>query len=507
MEYFVKSGNPEKQRVACVIVGVFDRRTPSAAAEVIDRVSDGAIGSVMRRGDMDGKLGQIAILHNVPGTFADRVMLVGMGRERGFDEIAFRKVIAASARALRNTGSIDAANFLTHQEIRGRDFHWNVQQAVLTTMAEYYRFDECRGEAAREELPTYKLERLTFDVPRRSDLPAGETGMSEALAIGAGVELAKNLGNLPGNICTPTYLAEAAQKLAAAGDRTALKVRVLEEADMRKLGMGSLLSVSAGSRQPAKLIVLEYMKGPKNDKPIALVGKGLTFDAGGISIKPAAQMDEMKFDMCGGAAVLGIFKAVTDLKLAVNLVGVVAASENLPDGQAVKPGDVVTSMAGLTIEVLNTDAEGRLILADALTYAERTWEPSVCIDMATLTGACVVALGGYPSGLFANNSGLARALTSAGEQIGDRVWELPLWPEYDEHIKSECADIANIATKGGRDGGAIIGATFLHRFTRKMKWAHLDIAGTAWIGKKSTGRPVPLIVQYLLNVAARKSDE
>lgn len=507
MEYFVKSGNPEKQRVACVIVGVFDRRTLTNTAEIIDQVSGGAIGSVMRRGDMDGKLGQTVVLHNLPGTFADRIMLVGLGRERGFDEAAFRKVMAASARALRNTGSIDAVNFLTHQEIKSRDFHWNVQQAVLTTQAEFYRFDECRGEQAREDLPVYKLERLTFDVPRRSDLPAGEAGMAEALAIGAGQALAKNLGNLPGNICTPTYLAEAALGLVTGGERSPIKVKVLEEADMKKLGMDSLLSVSAGSRQPAKLIVLEYLKGTKGEKPIALVGKGLTFDAGGISIKPAEGMDEMKFDMCGGAAVLGVFKAVSELKLPINLVGVVAASENLPDGLAVKPGDVVTSMAGITIEVLNTDAEGRLILADALTYAERNYEPAVCIDMATLTGACVVALGGYPSGLFSNNSGLARQLTAAGEQIGDRVWELPLWPDYDDHIKSECADIANIATKGGRQGGAIIGATFLHRFTKKMKWAHLDIAGTAWVGKKSSGRPVPLIVQYLLNVAAKKNEE
>ncbi|MGQ0501790.1 MAG: leucyl aminopeptidase [Panacagrimonas sp.] len=507
MEYFVKSGNPEKQRVACVIVGVFDRRTLTNTAEIIDQVSGGAVGSVMRRGDMDGKLGQTVILHNLPGTFADRVMLVGLGRERSFDEAAFRKVIASSARALRGTGSIDAVNFLTHQEIKGRDFHWNVQQAVLTTQSEFYRFDECRGEQAKEDLPVYKLERLTFDVPRRSDLPAGESGMAEALAIGAGQALAKNLGNLPGNICTPAYLAEAALGLAAGGERSLVKVNVLEEAEMKKLGMGSLLSVSAGSRQPAKLIVLEYLKGTKGEKPVALVGKGLTFDAGGISIKPSEGMDEMKFDMCGGAAVLGVFKAVSELKLPINLVGVVAASENLPDGLAVKPGDVVTSMAGITIEVLNTDAEGRLILADALTYVERNYEPAVCIDMATLTGACVVALGGYPSGLFSNHSGLARQLTAAGEQIGDRVWELPLWPEYDDHIKSECADIANIATKGGRQGGAIIGATFLHRFTKKMKWAHLDIAGTAWVGKKSTGRPVPLIVQYLLNVVAKKNEE
>ena len=505
MEYFVKSGNPEKQRVACVIVGVFERRSAGTMAEVIDRVSGGAIGSVMRRGDMDGKLGQHVMLHNVPGTFADRVMLVGLGRERAFDEAAFRKAIAASGRALRATGSIDAVNFLTHHEIKGRDFQWNVQQAVLVTLAEFYRFDACRGEQARQDLPSYKLERLTFDVPRRSDLPAGESGMREALAIGAGQALAKDLGNLPGNLCTPTYLAEAAQKLAS-GQRGGLKVKILEESDMQQLGMGSLLSVSAGSRQPAKLIVLEYLKGPRNEKPVALVGKGLTFDAGGISIKPAAGMDEMKFDMCGGAAVLGAFRAMQELDLPINLVGVVAASENLPDGQANKPGDIVTSMAGITIEILNTDAEGRLILADALTYVEREYDPSVCIDMATLTGACVMALGSYPSGLFSNTPGLVRALTSAGEQIGDRVWELPLWREYEDHLKSECADIANIATRNGREGGAIIGATFLHRFARKMKWAHLDIAGTAWVGKKSSGRPVALLVQYLINLAARKQD-
>lgn len=503
MEYFVKSGNPEKQRVSCVIVGIFDRRSPTEAAEIIDQVSDGVIGSVMRRGDMDGKPGQTLVLHNVHGTFADRVMLVGLGRERNFDEAAFRKAIAASARALRATGSIDAITYLSHLVLKGRDYHWNVQQAALVTEETYYRFDECRGAKAKEDLPSYKLERLTFDVPRRSDLPAGEQGLTEALAIGKGQALAKDLGNLPGNVCTPTYLAQAAQKMA--GDYS-LKVKVLEEADMKKLGMGALLSVSKGSRQPPKLIVLEYSGGAKGGKPVALVGKGLTFDAGGISIKPAGSMDEMKFDMCGGAAVLGAFKAIAELQLPINLVGVVASSENLPDGAANKPGDIVTSMAGLTIEVLNTDAEGRLILCDALTYVEQNYDPELCIDMATLTGACVTALGSYPSGLFSNSSALARALSNAGDQIGDRVWELPLWSEYEEHVKSEFADIANIATKGVGQAGAIIGATFLHKFTRKMRWAHLDIAGTAWVGKRSTGRPVPLIVQYLLNYAAKKEE-
>ncbi|SEP77867.1 leucyl aminopeptidase [Solimonas aquatica] len=501
MEYFVKSGSPEKQRVACVIVGIFDRRSPSTAAAAIEEVSDGAIASVMRRGDMDGKLGATLLLHNVPGIFADRVLLVGLGKERNFDEAAYRRVHVAAARALRNTGAIDAVSYLSHLPVKSRDFHWNVQQAVLATEDSYYRFDDCRGEKAREEITPPKLERYTFDVPRRSDLPAGERGLAEALAIAKGVALTKNLGNLPGNLCTPTYLAEQAKKMPAP-----IKAKVLEKADMERLGMGALLSVAKGSSQPPKLIVMEYLKGKKGEKPIALVGKGLTFDAGGISIKPAAGMDEMKFDMCGGASVFGALLAIAELKLPVNVVGVIAATENLLNGEANKPGDIVTSMAGITIEVLNTDAEGRLILCDALTYVEREYEPSLCIDMATLTGACVVALGSPASGLFTNTPALGRALIAAGEQSGDRVWELPLWSDYDDNIKSEFADIANIATRNGKEAGAIIGATFLHRFTRKMKWAHLDIAGTAWVGKKASGRPVPLLVQYLLNLVAKQDD-
>lgn len=503
MEYFVKSGNPEKQRVACVVVGIFDRRSPSEAAEKIDKISDGAIGAVMRRGDMDGKLGSTLVLHNVAGTFADRVMLVGLGRERNFDEAAFRKVHAAAAAALRQTGAIDVVSYLTHLMIKNRDFQWNVSQALLATEEVYYRFDDCRGAKSREEASAPKLERYTFDVPRRSDLPAGERGLQESLAVAKGVALAKDLGNLPGNICTPTYLAEQAKKLAT---QYPLKAKILDKTDMEKLGMGALLSVAKGSSEPPKLIIMEYLKGPKGEKPIALVGKGLTFDAGGISIKPAAKMDEMKFDMCGGASVFGTMAAIAELKLPINVVGVVAASENLINGEANKPGDIVTSMAGITIEVLNTDAEGRLILCDALTYVEQTYEPSFCVDMATLTGACVVALGSVASGLFTNTPALGRALLSAGEQSGDRAWEMPMWSDWDDNIKSEFADIANIATRGAGEAGATIGAVFLHRFTRKMKWAHLDIAGTAWVGKKSSGRPVPLLVQYLLNVAAKKHD-
>ena len=500
MEYFVKSGHPEKQRVACVIVGVYDRRTLSDAAQVIDAASDGLLSAVLRRGDMDGKLGGTLILHSVPGTLADRVMLVGLGKERSFDDNAFRKAQAAAGRALRHTGSLDAVSYLTHLGLKGRDTSWMLQQAVIAHADVLYRMDSCRGDKAREELPGIKLERLTFDVPKRSDLAAGERGLAEGLAMAHGISLTKDLGNLPGNRCTPSYLAEQAEVLAREWPIT---TRVLEQSDMESLGMGALLSVSRGSRQPPKLIVMEYLHGGADDKPMVLVGKGLTFDAGGISIKPAGKMDEMKFDMCGGATVFGVLRAIAELKLPINVVGIVPASENLPDGDANKPGDIVTSMAGITIEVLNTDAEGRLILCDALTYAERTYEPSLCIDMATLTGACVVALGSPATGLFSNHPTLARQLLAAGDSAGDRAWELPLWPEYDEQLASEFADVANIATKGVGEAGAAVAAAFLHRFTRKLKWAHLDIAGTAWTGKKASGRPVAMLTQFLLNQSGR----
>jgi leucyl aminopeptidase len=312
------------------------------------------------------------------------------------------------------------------------------------------------------------------------------------------MELTRELVNLPGNICTPAYLAEQAEKLGKAQKK--IKVRILDEADLEELGMGAFLSVSKGSRQPAKLIVLEYHGASAKTKPVALIGKGLTFDAGGISLKPPANMDEMKYDMCGGASVIGTVSAVAELALPINLVGLVPASENLPDGNANKPGDIVTSMSGMTIEILNTDAEGRLLLCDALTYAKR-YEPAVVIDVATLTGACIVALGRYPSGIMSNDDDLCQALMQAGETSGDRVWRLPLWEEYQELLKSNFADVANI---GGPDGGAITAGCFLSRFAKDFKWAHLDIAGTAWktgADKGATGRPVPLLAQYLIDRA------
>ncbi len=493
MEYNVKSGNPEKQRSACVVVGVFEPRKLSAAAEELDRAADGMLSSLVRRGDMEGKAGQTLMLYNVPNTLCDRVLLVGCGKEREFDDRQFRNSIATTVRLLNDGGAMEAVCYLTDVPIKSRDSIWKVRQAVIEAQSALYRFDQLKSKKDTQRRP---LRKITFSVPSRRDLAECEHALSQGQAIANGMKLARDLGNLPGNICTPTYLADQAKALGKEFRR--VKVNVLEESDMEKLGMGALLSVSRGSRQPAKLITMEYRGGSKDQKPVVYVGKGLTFDAGGISIKPAQAMDEMKYDMCGAAGVFGAIRACAELQLPINVVGVVPSSENLPDGAANKPGDIVTSMSGQTIEVLNTDAEGRLILCDALTYSER-FEPAVIVDMATLTGACVIALGAHAHGLLGNNKPLIHDLLSAGKEVGDRAWELPLWDEYQSQLDSNFADMANI---GGREAGTITAACFLSRYTKKMRWAHLDIAGTAWLSGKdkgATGRPVPLLIQFLLD--------
>ena len=494
MEFSIKNGNPEKQRNACVTVGVFEYRKLSGAAEAIDRAANGYLSSLLRRGDMDGKPGSTLLLHNVPGTLCDRVLLVGCGKEREFNERAYRQAVQASAKALDGTGAGDAASFLAELPVKRRDLGWRVEQMVELTAEAAYRFSHpgCKKDEERRG-----LSRLVINVPQRNDLRRVDAALKRGLAVSGGVRLARELGNLPGNICTPTYLAEQAMALAKSHN---LMIEVLEHADMEKLGMGSLLSVARGSRQPPKMIILQYRKGKANQKPVVLIGKGITFDAGGISLKPAAEMDEMKYDMCGAASALGAMKAVADLDLPINLVVVVPTCENLPDGDANKPGDIVTSMSGQTIEVLNTDAEGRLILCDAMTYVER-FEPETVVDIATLTGACVIALGHHASGLFGNDEGLIKELTNAGEEAFDRAWPLPLWDEYQEQLKSNFADMANI---GGRPGGSITAACFLSRFAKKFNWAHLDIAGTAWKSGKekgATGRPVSLLTHFLLKRA------
>ena len=493
MDFSIKSGSPEKQRTACVIIGIFSTRRLSNPAKTIDIASKQHLSALIRRGDMDGDKGQHLLLHNVPGVMADRVLLIGCGKEREIDDRNYRAIIENSVNALNKTGALEGINYLSELNIKGRDGSWKIKQAVEIAEHTLYKFNELKSKNKQLRRP---LRKITFTVPTRRELTKCEPAIKYACAIAKGIKLTRDLGNYPSNICTPNYLAEQAIKLAK--NRTSLTVNVLEESDMEKLGMGSLLSVSQGSSEPAKLITLEYRAGKKSQKPVVIIGKGVTFDTGGISIKPSQAMDEMKYDMCGAASVMGTMAAVTELKLPINVVGIIPATENMPSGDATNPGDIFTSMSGQTVEVLNTDAEGRLILCDAITYSKK-YNPEVVIDIATLTGACVIALGKHATGLLSNHNPLARELINAGEESGDRVWQLPLWDEYQQQLNSPFADIANI---GGREAGTITAACFLSRFAEKLQWAHLDIAGTAWLSgskKGATGRPVSLLMQYILN--------
>jgi leucyl aminopeptidase len=496
VEFSIKSGSPEKQRSACVVVGVFEPRKLTLTGEILDNAARSHLSDIIRRGDMEGKAGSTLLLHNVPGTLSDRVLLVGLGKEKEFGDKEFADAIRAAVRTLNETGSFDGTVFLTDTPVRRRSTAWRVRQAVIVAHEAVYRFDQFKSKKDKVRRP---LRKLTFVVDRRNELAAAEAALAQGQAIGEGVNLAKDLANLPANVCTPSHLAEVAQKLAV---EHKLDCQIIDRDEMSALGMHSLLAVASGSRQPAKLIVLQYRGGKGDEKPLALIGKGITFDTGGISLKPAAEMDEMKYDMCGAASVLGAMKAVALMKLPINLTVIVPAAENMPGGGATRPGDIVTSMSGQTIEILNTDAEGRLILCDALTYAAR-FDPDTVIDVATLTGACVIALGHVATGLFANNDGLARELQHAGDEAHDRAWQMPLWSDYQELLKSPFADMSNV---GGRAGGSITAACFLARFARKYVWAHLDIAGTAWksgTDKGATGRPVSLLVHYLLKRAGR----
>ncbi len=501
MHVTVKSGHPEAVSTACLIVAVFEGGKLSAAAQAVDKASQGAVKALFKSGDLKGKVGQTVMLHHPAGLACDRLLLVGCGKEQALDDAAYHKMVKAALSAARGSAAKEALVCLGELEVAGRDAAWKARLCTEVAAGLSYRYDQTKSKK-ETDLPS--LTKLQWWAADAAEGRTAKRGIEEGTAIAAGMRLAKDLGNLPGNICTPTYLADQAKALG--NHYKNIKVTVLDEKAMEKLGMGSLLSVSSGSRQPAKLIVAEYngvTSSARKRKPVVLVGKGLTFDAGGISIKPGAGMDEMKYDMCGGASVLGTLKAIAELELPINVVGVVPASENLPDGNANKPGDIVTSMSGQTIEILNTDAEGRLILCDAITYAKR-FDPEVLIDVATLTGACVIALGKHASGLLGNDQDLIDALLDAGRASGDRAWQLPLWPEYDEQLKSPFADMANV---GGREAGTITGAAFIGRYTKELRWAHLDIAGTAWdsgANKGATGRPVPMLVQYLLNRVANK---
>lgn len=500
MEFGVKSGSPEKQRSACIVVGVFEPRRLSAVAEQLDRISDGYISSLLRRGDLEGKTGQMLLLHQVPGVLSERVLLVGCGKERELDERQFKQIIQKTISTLNETGSMEAVCFLTELHVKGRDAYWKVRQAVETAQNSLYTFDQFKTNKAELRRP---LRKLVFNVATRRELSIGEKAIAHGLAVSNGMKICRDVANMPPNICTPAYLASQARRLADSCQY--ITTKVIGEQQMAELGMNAYLAVARGSSNEAMMSVLEY-KGHPDAKPIVLVGKGLTFDSGGISIKPADGMDEMKYDMGGAASVLGTMTALAELKPPINVIGVLAGAENMPDGKAYRPGDILTSMSGQTIEVLNTDAEGRLVLCDVLTYVER-FEPESVIDIATLTGACVIALGSHASGLMSNHNPLAHELLNASELSGDKAWRLPLWDEYQEQIESPFADMVNT---GGRPAGAITAGAFLSRFTKKYNWAHLDIAGTAWKSGKekgSTGRPVPLLTQFLLNRAGVEVDD
>jgi len=495
MKITVTSDKPAAARTGCVILGVFERRKLSAAAVQFDKTTSGLLKKVLAGGDMDGGSGQTALLHNPAGAHCERVLLVGCGKSGDFDRRAYQRAVTTAAQAVNASGATDAVSYLATLDVKDRSLYQKVRTLAETTRAVAYKPDVLKSKKGPAGKP---LRRLSAGVDA-GDMQAARKAAADGAAIAGGVELARALGDLPGNICTPAYLAGKARELGKSSDK--LKVSVLNEAAMEKLGMGSLLSVSRGSREPARLITLKYSGGKAGAKPVVLVGKGVTFDSGGISLKPGAAMDEMKFDMCGAASVLGTLKACIAMKLPINVVGVIPTTENLPDGNASKPGDIVTSMSGQTIEVLNTDAEGRLILCDALTYAER-FKPAAVIDIATLTGACVIALGGHAAGLLSNNEKLAGQLLEAGESAGDRAWQMPLWDDYQQQLDSNFADMANI---GGREAGTITAACFLSRFTGKYHWAHIDIAGVAWKGgskKGATGRPVSLLTQYLIDRSA-----
>jgi leucyl aminopeptidase len=496
MEFTVKSVPIGQQRSACAMVGVFEGQRLSPSAQALDRLSHGYIVNILKGGDMKSAPGQTLCLYSVPRLSYDRVLLVRCGKQKEVDVARYRKLLHGAAAALAGLGVKEAVSFLSEIEVKERDLAWRLRQAVEIMGEAHYRFDRLKSKKNGNGAP--QLRRLALNIAEADELDGARRAVRQGQVVAKAVALAKDLGNLPGNICTPSYLAEEARKLAQGNAK--LSAKILTEKEMTALKMGSLLSVARGSRQPPRLIVLSYHGGKRADKPVVLVGKGITFDSGGISIKPAATMDEMKFDMCGAASVLAAVNAAAEMALPLNVIAVVPSCENLPDGNANKPGDIVTSMSGQTIEILNTDAEGRLILCDALTYSER-FKPRAVIDVATLTGACVVALGKQASGLFGNSEDLVQEILRAGTQSGDRAWQLPLWEEYQEQLKSNFADMANV---GNRDGGAITAACFLSRFTKNFPWAHLDIAGTAWLSggsKGATGRPVPLLTQYLIDQA------
>jgi len=490
LQFSLDTAAPETVDTACVVVGVYEQGMLTSAAARVDSATSGVIKRQIESGDITGKAGSSTLLYAPVGVTTKRVLVMGLGAQKSFDAARFRKVNIEATRALGRLPVADAISWLTEIDVPGRDSAWRVRTAALAADHAAYRYTATfkpRDKSAQPELGTIGF----------AGSVDAQSGLDQARAIAEGVRFTRELANLPPNICNPDYIATQARAIAEGQDK--VSCTVLDHVEMEKLGFGSLLAVGRGSINKPRLVALSYQGGAEGDKPYALVGKGVTFDSGGISLKPGAGMEEMKFDMGGAAGVLGAFVATVKLGLKLNLVCVVPTVENMPDGDSYRPSDVLTSLSGLTIEVLNTDAEGRLILCDALTWTAQTFNPQVLIDAATLTGACVVALGKHASAVMSKHDDLAAELLAAGEETLDRAWRLPLWDDYQTQLESGFADVANI---GGKTAGAITAGCFLSRFTEGQRWAHLDIAGTAWDeGRKglATGRPVPLLVQWLMD--------
>ena len=497
MKYGTRTGNAAKARTQCAIVGVFENVKLSPSARVLDKASKGYLTKVLKRGDISGKTNQTLVLHDVPNVGATRVLLVGLGNEDDMNSAKYASIAKTVLGKIKAISSRTNLCCLLEVNVPGRNINWKTQRIVESFEAGLYSFTKMKGKPPKNVSPIESVDLLIED---KSEFETVPSAIAAGSALTAGINSAKTLGNLPGNICTPTYLADQAKQLAK--DYSSITTKIIEEKEIERLGMGAFMSVTRGSVQPGKLIVITHKGGKAKEAPHVLVGKGITFDTGGISLKPGAGMHEMIWDMCGAASVFGAMLAIAEQGLAMNVVGVIAAAENMPSGDASRPGDIVKTMSGQTVEILNTDAEGRLVLCDALTYIDQ-FNPKTVIDVATLTGACIVALGSHASAMYANDDGVAADLTKAGEDSLDRVWRMPLWEDYQVQINSAFADMANI---GGREAGSITAACFLARFTKKYRWAHLDVAGSAFKGsgpsKGSTGRPVSLLFEYLNNLAA-----
>jgi leucyl aminopeptidase len=493
MEFPIKTGAPASQKTACAILPVFDGRSLKGPTREVDLACGGMLSELLKSGDAKARLGHTLLVPRLQGAAAERVLLVGCGKQADFDAKRLCQALTAATRKLKESSLKEATSYLTYTRHRSLNAYYAGRLCVESVRAAIYSFDELQTRSTSK----LKLTKLAIAIADRKDTKEYRRGIGEGRAIATGTELARDLGNRPPNVCTPSHLARAARALGKQYDR--IEVTVLGRREMKRLGMGALLSVTQGAEEPPRFIVVRYRGAPARTSPVVLCGKGITFDTGGISLKPPQKMDEMKFDMCGAAGVLGTMAAVGELQPDLNVIAIVPACENMPGGRAARPGDIVKSLSGQTIEILNTDAEGRLVLADALTYAKR-FKPQYLIDVATLTGACVVAVGHLYTGLFTNDEKLAGSLLAAGKRSLDPAWHLPADEEYGKSLKSNFADVANI---GSRDAGASVAAQFLSRFVDDTPWAHLDIAGSAWLSnsdKGATGRPVPLLTDFLLNL-------